>query len=273
MIFTSGTYFVFLIVVFFAFWAVASRVRLRVSFLAGVSCLFYALIGGRALLLLLALSALDFTTTTLMDRVERQGRRKLLLLISLVIEIGSLCVFKYADFCIESGADLLAMVGVTLPISTLKIAAPIGISFFIFQSMAYVVDVYRKDAPPAKTFLDYLAFVSFFPTIVAGPILRAKQLLPKIRQGFNLDPATGGRALFLIAAGLIKKIAIADYLSANLVDRVFDFPERFSSLEVLAAVYAYALQIYADFSGYSDIAIGSAMLLGLTLTRPIARGT
>jgi alginate O-acetyltransferase complex protein AlgI len=128
-----------------------------------------------------------------------------------------------------------------------------------------VIDVYRKDTEPAGSYADYLAFVSFFPTIVAGPILRAKQLLPQLRARLMLDSTTGGQALFLIAIGLIKKIAIADYLSANLVERVFDFPERFSSLEVLAAVYGYALQIYADFSGYSDIAIGSAMLLGFTL--------
>jgi D-alanyl-lipoteichoic acid acyltransferase DltB (MBOAT superfamily) len=128
-----------------------------------------------------------------------------------------------------------------------------------------VVDVYRGDAEPAISYLDYLAFVSFFPTIVAGPILRARDLLPQLRSRIRLDADCGGRALFLIAIGLIKKIAIADYLSANLVDRVFDFPERFSSLEALAAVYAYALQIYADFSGYSDIAIGSALLLGFRL--------
>jgi D-alanyl-lipoteichoic acid acyltransferase DltB (MBOAT superfamily) len=128
-----------------------------------------------------------------------------------------------------------------------------------------VVDVYRRDTEPAQSYLEYLSFVSFFPTIVAGPILRARQLLPQLRGRLTLDAETGGQALFLIAIGLVKKIAIADYLSANFVDRVFDFPERFSALEVMVAVYGYALQIYADFSGYSDIAIGSAMLLGLTL--------
>src|SRR2546427_4673271 len=135
----------------------------------------------------------------------------------------------------------------------------------MFQSLAYVIDVYRKDTEAARSYADYLAFVSFFPTLVAGPILRAKQLLPQLRSRVTLNAETGGQALFLIAIGLVKKIAIADYLSANLVERVFDFPERFSSLEVLAAVYGYALQIYADFSGYSDIAIASAMLLGFTL--------
>jgi D-alanyl-lipoteichoic acid acyltransferase DltB (MBOAT superfamily) len=265
MLFTSGTYYVFLIAVFFVYWAVAWRVRLRIALLLSASCFFYALAGGRALLLLLAISAIDFTTTRLMGRSDDPTRRRRLLLASLTIDIGALCVFKYAGFFIKSASGGLSLLGITIPDSRVNIVAPIGISFFVFQSLAYVIDVYRKDTEPARSYADYLAFVSFFPTIVAGPILRAKHLLPQLRARLILDSATGGQALFLIAIGLIKKIAIADYLSANLVERVFDFPERFSSLEVLAGIYGYGLQIYADFSGYSDIAIGSAMLLGFAL--------
>jgi D-alanyl-lipoteichoic acid acyltransferase DltB (MBOAT superfamily) len=183
----------------------------------------------------------------------------------LVIDIGALCVFKYANFFIESTTRGLSLLGLKLSAAHLNLILPLGISFFIFQSVAYVIDVYRKDTEPARDFLEYLSFITFFPTLVAGPILRAKQLLPQLRSRVTLDAETGGQALFLIAIGLIKKMALADYLSANLVERVFDFPERFSSLEVLAAIYGYALQIYADFSGYSDIAIGSALLLGFTL--------
>ena len=267
MLFTSGTYYVFLIAVFFVYWAVAWRIRLRIVFLLSASCFFYAMAGGRALLVLVAISAIDFTTTRWMARRDDQRRRRRLLFISLTMDIGALCVFKYVDFFIQSASasGVLSLLGFTISDSRLNIVAPIGISFFIFQSLAYVIDVYRKDTEPARSYLDYLTFVSFFPTIVAGPILRAKQLLPQLRARLMLDSTTGGQALFLIAIGLIKKIAIADYLSANLVERVFDFPERFSSLEVLASVYGYALQIYADFSGYSDVAIGSAMLLGFTL--------
>jgi D-alanyl-lipoteichoic acid acyltransferase DltB (MBOAT superfamily) len=265
MLFTSGTYYVFLIAVFFVYWAVAWRIRLRIVFLLSASCFFYAMAGGPALLLLVAISAIDFTTTRWMVRSDDQRRRWRLLFISLTMDIGALCVFKYANFFIQSASGGFSLLGLTIPDSRLNIVAPIGISFFIFQSLAYVIDVYRKDTEPAGSYADYLTFISFFPTIVAGPILRAKQLLPQLRARLMLDSTTGGQALFLIAIGLIKKVAIADYLSANLVERVFDFPERFSSLEVLAAVYGYALQIYADFSGYSDIAIGSAMLLGFTL--------
>ena len=262
MLLTSGTYYVFLIVVFFIYWAMAERrAGLRVVFLIAASCFFYWQLSGYALLILVAISMVDFTTTRLMMRPD-QKKRGLLLAVSLVASIGALCIFKYANFFIESATAGARLFGIAFPQLQLSIIAPIGISFFIFQSLAYVIDVYRKDSKAAASYMDYLAFVSFFPTIVAGPILRAKQLLPQLRRPVTLDNTAGGEALFLIAVGLIKKIAIADYLSANLVDRVFDFPERFSSLEVMASVYGYALQIYADFSGYSDIAIGSALLLG-----------
>jgi alginate O-acetyltransferase complex protein AlgI len=264
MYFTTGPYFVFLMAVFFGYWALVERPRLRLTFLAVASCFFYSLTGVRGLLLLVAVSVVDFTTTTLMAGADARRRRRLLF-VSLGVDIGTLCVFRYACFFIEAGAGALSLFGVTLSPAVFEIVAPAGISFFIFQSTAYVIDVYRRDSEPAASYLDYLAFLSFFPTIVAGPILRARQLLPRLRGAVDLDASSGGAALFLIAIGLIKKIAIADYVSANLVDRVFDFPERFSSLEVLAAIYGYAVQIYADFSGYSDIAIGSAMLLGFTL--------
>jgi D-alanyl-lipoteichoic acid acyltransferase DltB (MBOAT superfamily) len=265
MPFTSGAYYVFLIAVFFVFWSLAERIPVRVAVLIAASSLFYAFAGGPALLLVAAISAIDFTTTRLMSRCEEAVTRRRLLFVSLTTDIGALCAFKYANFFTESIAGGLSAFGVSISGVRFDIVAPIGMSFLVFQSLAYVIDVYRKDSAPAQSYAEYLAFISFFPTMVAGPILRAKQLLPQLRASLTLDDETGGQALFLIALGLIKKVAIADYLSANLVDRVFDFPERFSSLEVLAAVYGYALQIYSDFSGYSDIAIGSAMLLGFKL--------
>src|SRR6185503_7240653 len=232
MLFTNGIYFVFLIAAFFVYWMIARRAGWRIMFLALASCFIYWQGAGRALLLLVAISAIDYSITRLMARSETKRSRKLLLTISLVIDIGALCVFKYANFFIESVASAASSFGVSISPAPVNIIAPIGISFFIFQSVAYVIDVYRKDVEPAESSADYLAFVSFFPTIVAGPILRARQLLPQLRKPVTLDPVMGGQALFLIAVGLIKKFAIADYLSANLVDRVFDFPERFSSLEV-----------------------------------------
>jgi alginate O-acetyltransferase complex protein AlgI len=264
MSFTSGIYFVFLIAAFFAYWLTPAR--RRVALLLACNCAFYVYAGWKPLLLLAAVSAVDFTATQLMARTERRRTRRALLALSLGTSLGALGVFKYADFFLDSAAGGLALFGFELQPPQLSLAAPLGLSFFVFQSASHVIDVYRRAGAPAANLIEHCAFATFFPTIVAGPITRARQLLPQLRQqAVTLTPEQGGRGLFLIALGLVKKIAVADYLRANFVDRVFDFPERFSSLEVLAAVYGYALQIYADFSGYSDIAIGSALLLGVAL--------
>ncbi|MBL8206977.1 MAG: MBOAT family protein [Blastocatellia bacterium] len=245
MPFTTTPYFIFLIAVFFAFWLTKPKWRIGLILLA--STFFYAQAGSKALILLAAIALSDFYLARLIHRSDQPRTRKLFLLTSLFLDVGTLFFFKYAGFF------------------NLNVIVPLGLSFFLFQSIAYVVDVYRKATEPAQSLLEYFAFLSFFPSIVAGPINRAKQLLPQLRNSVPLTAEQGGAALFLIAIGLIKKIAIADYLRTNFVDRVFDFPERFSSLEMLAAIYGYAMQIYADFSGYSDIAIGSALLLGIML--------
>jgi D-alanyl-lipoteichoic acid acyltransferase DltB (MBOAT superfamily) len=139
------------------------------------------------------------------------------------------------------------------------------LSFYAFQALTYTIDIYRRDAKGTRSYLAHLTAVSFFPTMLAGPITRVSTLLDQFEKPKQLDPADGGRALFLIGLGLVKKFLIADYLAANLVNRVFDFPTLYSGLETIIAVYAYALQIYYDFSGYTDIALGSALLLGIKL--------
>jgi D-alanyl-lipoteichoic acid acyltransferase DltB (MBOAT superfamily) len=265
MFFTNGLYYAFLIVIFLAYGLIARRAKWRIAFLIAANLFFYAVTGGGALILLLALSLIDFLTARQISKTIKQSRRKFFLALTLVSDIAALSIFKYANFFIDSTVTVLSFLGLSIAPSHLNLVTPIGISFFVFQSIAYVTDVYRKDSEAAASYFDYLAFISFFPTIVAGPILRAKQWLPQVRGPLTFNATTGGQALFLIALGLIKKIAIADYLGANFVDRVFDFPERFSAIENLAAIYGYALQIYTDFSGYSDIAIGSALLLGFTI--------
>ncbi len=147
----------------------------------------------------------------------------------------------------------------------LNLLLPVGISFYTFQSLSYVIDVYRGRIQPTKNYLLYLLFVSFFPQLVAGPIVRASTLLPQLKKEPVINSEQGSEGLYLIVRGLIKKVAIADLLALNLVDRMFDFPERFSSLELIIGMYAYTLQIYCDFSGYTDIARGSAKLLGIEL--------
>jgi D-alanyl-lipoteichoic acid acyltransferase DltB (MBOAT superfamily) len=149
-----------------------------------------------------------------------------------------------------------------------KVILPIGISFFTFETLSYTVDVYRRELVPLRGwrgFLDYLVFISFFPHLAAGPIIRPKDLLPQLRRAPIFEETRASEAIFLIATGLVKKVVLADYLGLNLVDRVFDRPEWFSAPECIAAIYGYALQIYGDFSGYTDCAIGSALLLGIAL--------
>ena len=143
---------------------------------------------------------------------------------------------------------------------------PVGISFYTFQSMSYIIDIYRKELKPTKTILDYMFFVSFFPQLVAGPIVRASEFIPQIYKKITLTRDEVNSALFLIIGGLIKKTFISDYISLNFVDRVFDAPNSYTSFENLMAYYGYTIQIYCDFSGYSDMAIGIALLLGFRLS-------
>jgi alginate O-acetyltransferase complex protein AlgI len=266
MLFTSGNYFIFLGIVFFAYWLLAPRRRAPSWFLLLASYYFYALWSPKLLLLLWLLSTVDFLTALGIRTFEKPAARKTLLVVSILSDVGTLVTFKYFNFFSASVAELLNRVGWQVsPFLFSRLVLPLGISFITFRSLSYVIDIYRGTTAPTRNYVDYLAFVAFFPTVIAGPIVRAGDLLPQFRQPRELTSETGTRALFLIMLGVIKKIAIADFIGNNLVDRVFDQPQLYSSVETLAAIYGYALQLYYDFSGYSDIAIGSALLLGLTL--------
>jgi D-alanyl-lipoteichoic acid acyltransferase DltB (MBOAT superfamily) len=209
------------------------------------------------LALLLGTIVLDYYLGLWIDRSESPVRRRALLIASLCSNLGVLVFFKYADFLSH---DVLH-----LGVPRLALILPAGISFHTFQSLSYTIDVYRRQLRPTRSVVSFATFVLFFPQLVAGPIVRAQDLLPQLDElpALELESATAG--LFRIVIGLFKKIALADALALALVDRVFEAPEHFSSLEVLAAVYGYALQIYLDFSAYSDIAIGSAQVLGFAL--------
>lgn len=266
MLFTSGNYFIFLAIVFLAYWLLAVRRRVPVLFLLAASYYFYALWNPRFLALLFLISTIDFLTAWGLGTKRSRLVRRLLLLTSILSDLGTLFTFKYFNFFSASLAELIGRFGWhTSPRIFSNLILPLGLSFITFRSLGYVIDVYRGTLRPTKRYFDYLAFVAFFPTVVAGPIVGAGDLLPQFRERPELTSEQGSQALFLILLGLIKKIAIADFLGNNLVDRVFDQPQLYSSLETLAAIYGYALQIYFDFSGYSDIAIGSALLLGFKL--------
>jgi len=209
------------------------------------------------LALLLATIALDYYLGLWIERAADPWRRKALVVVSLCSNLGILVFFKYADFFTQ---DVLG-----LDVEPLNLVLPAGISFHTFQSLSYTIDVYRKELPATKSVITFATFVLFFPQLVAGPIVRAYELLPQLEDPPPLELQSAQVGLFRIVVGLFKKIAIADTLAMTIVDRVFEAPERYSSVEVLAGVYGYALQIYLDFSAYSDIAIGSAMVLGFTL--------
>jgi D-alanyl-lipoteichoic acid acyltransferase DltB (MBOAT superfamily) len=266
LLFTSVKYGVFLVAVFVAYWSLA-RARLgRLLFLLGASYFFYANWRAECVLLLWFSSSLDFLVGGALPRLRTPGRKRALLAFSLSVNLAILALFKYANFFIGAASDFVVALGLDPLRLHVGLALPIGISFYTFKTMSYVIDVYRGRLAPTSRYHEYLLYVSFFPQLAAGPIARATELLPQFADPPSLADDQGSRALWLIMTGLFKKVVIADYLGLMLVDRVFSIPEMYTSWEALAAVYGYALQIYCDFSGYSDVAIGSALLLGFRVS-------
>lgn len=263
MLFNTLSYAIFFAVVFTVAWLLASRVRLRLWFLLVASYYFYANWDYRFLALIFASSSVDWLLGNAIARAPTEKRRKQWLALTVAMNLGVLGLFKYFDFGVAEMSALLHSLGFNPPEIALRLTLPIGISFFTFESMSYVIDVYRRELPPHESYVEYLTFVAFFPHLVAGPIVRPRDLLPQLSSVARFDPTLASRALLLIALGLVKKVAIGDYLALNLVDRVFDAPLQYSALECYTALVAYAVQIYCDFSGYTDIAIGSAALLGI----------
>lgn len=225
------------------------------------SLFFYYKSSGAYFILLLFSGVVDYSLAKLLYEETIESFRKFYLILSVILNLCFLGYFKYSNFIIENYntffQENLAFQDVILPV---------GISFYTFQSMSYIIDIYRRELKPTKTILDYMFFVSFFPQLVAGPIVRASEFIPQIYKRLNLSREDVNSALFLIIGGLIKKTFISDYISLNFVDRVFDAPNSYSSFENLMAYYGYAIQIYCDFSGYSDMAIGIALLLGFRLS-------
>jgi alginate O-acetyltransferase complex protein AlgI len=263
VLFNTLKYALFLAVVFWGSWMMAGWRRARLMLLLLASYFFYAHWDVRFLPLIWGSSTADWWLARRIARTEDSVVRRRWLLATVVINLGVLGFFKYFNFGIDSATSALLALGFHPPEMLLRIALPVGISFFTFESMSYVIDVYRKELRPCDSYLEYLTFVAFFPHLVAGPIVRPKDLLPQLASSARFEPEMMSEGLFLIAVGLAKKIVIGDFLALNLVDRVFDAPLMFSAVENYAATLGYALQIYCDFSGYTDIAIGSALLLGI----------
>ncbi|MDR0938392.1 MAG: MBOAT family protein [Mediterranea sp.] len=257
MIFSSGLFLWLFAAFLVVYLLLRRRDTARILFVTLFSYYFYYKSSGTYFFLLAVVTVSDFLIGRLMGRVQARWKRKLLVTASLTVNLGLLCYFKYTNFF---GGVLASITGGTF--TALDIFLPVGISFFTFQSLSYTIDIYRRQIEPLRRLLDYAFYVSFFPQLVAGPIVRARDFIPQIRQPLYVSREMFGRGIFLIVSGLFKKAIISDYISVNFVERIFDAPALYSGVENLMGVYGYALQIYCDFSGYSDMAIGIALLLG-----------
>jgi alginate O-acetyltransferase complex protein AlgI len=265
MAFNSLEYAIFLVVVFLGFWALARIGLARIVFLTLASFVFYAASNPWFLTLIVASTLIDYYVGIGLDRTDDPRRRKALITFSVVANLGMLGVFKYTNFFLEMGVYTGNLLGADLTFTRLDILLPAGISFYTFQTLSYSIDVYRRQLKAEHDFLRFALFVAYFPQLVAGPIVRAADFLPQTHKRPFFSHQQASRAMWLIAIGIFKKVVIADALGVNIVQRVWDETALVSSWDVIIGLYAYTMQIYMDFSAYSDIAIGSALLFGYHL--------
>lgn len=262
MLFPTIGFAVFFAVVYAAHWSLRRHPQARKLFLLAASYVFYGLWNWRFPVLLAALSAATHSAAVASARARQTGARRATVAAAALLNLGLLGFVKYYGFASVNLSALWARLGATLPLPPLDIAAPVGISFIVFQSLSYLIDVARRDMPPADSWLDAALHMAFFPKLVAGPIVRARAFLPQLAAMPTLPRPDAARAAVLILGGLLKKVVLAGWLAAELVDPVYDNPELFGAADALLAVYGYAIQLYCDFSAYTDIAIGVALLLG-----------
>ena len=261
MVFPSLEFAIFFPVVLALSWALMPHPRAWKPFVLAASYLFYAAASPRYCLLLAGLVLANQAGAVLVHRAATEQRRRLTLTAIVAVDLGTLGLFKYYGFFTDEIGAFLDSIELGMPLPLLTVALPIGLSFITFQAISYVVDVKRGLLPPAGL-LDFALYLSFFPHVVAGPIVRAREFIPQLATPRNPRNVAVGAGVVLIALGLVKKVAIADYLARSVVDPVFGVPQAYSAPDVALAAYAYAAQIYCDFSGYTDIAIGVALLMG-----------
>lgn len=260
LLFNSGQ-FLFLFLGFFALYiALLRQDRLRIVYVILFSLFFYYKSSGVYFVLLLFSTFVDYYLGRWIYYADNKFSRRLGLLASMMTNLGMLAYFKYTNFFIGILNPLFSS-----SVEPMDIFLPVGISFYTFQTMSYTIDIYRGKLKPLRSMVDFAFFVTFFPQLVAGPIVRASDFIPQIGKKISVTREDLSQGLMLIASGLFKKAVISDYIGVNFVDRVFDNPMFFTGFENLMAIYGYAIQIYGDFSGYSDIAIGIALLMGFRL--------
>jgi D-alanyl-lipoteichoic acid acyltransferase DltB (MBOAT superfamily) len=261
MLLSSSVYFLFLTGVFLLYWPLQRWRAASLSVLLFANFFFYAKWDLFYLALIPSAALIDYLIGLGLAGIQGKAWRRVLVSASVAMNLGILATFKYMPFFLAAWAGVAQTKAPEWHWSF-----PLGISFYCFQSLTYTIDLYRKDGQPVRSLLTHMAAVTFFPTTLSGPITRVLTLAPQLEKtGRELLDSESGKALWRIGIGLLKKFLIADYLAENLVNRVFDTPNLYTGMEALIGTYAYALQLYYDFSGYTDVAIGSALLVGLKL--------
>ena len=281
LLFTQFYFWAFFALVFAVFSLFHSKPLLRNGYLFACSLFFYYKTSGVFLALLVFVIVYNFFAAKWLHKLRKEGWRKFVTVLSVVLDLGILAYFKYAYFLTDFVNNLFGLslqvhdvlgefLNMVTGSSVFRVDAiilPVGISFFTFQAVSYIVDVRRRKIAPVANFLDFGFYLSFFPQLVAGPIVRAVEFVEQLHKPYNLSRRWFGIAIFWIMNGLLKKLILADYLAVNFADRVFENPLMFSGFENLSALFCYSLQVYADFSGYTDIATGVAMLMGFYLPK------
>ena len=281
LLFTQMHFWVFFCIIFAGFALMQKRTLMRNAYLMAVSLLFYYKTSGLFVGLLLLVTCSDFFIAQRIYACREKWKKRLWLTFSVTLDMGILCYFKYSYFLADIigqifgihievtniAAEWFNIVAGTPVFSVDRIILPVGISFYTFQVISYTADVYRGLIRPVRNILDFGFYVSFFPQLVAGPIVKASDFIPQLYRRYFLSRRMFGLAIFMILGGLAKKIILSDYLALNFIDRVFANPLLFTGFENLAALFLYSLQVYADFSGYTDIAIGLSLLMGFHLPR------
>lgn len=280
LLFTQQYFWVFFALVMGGYSVMYKKTARRNIFLFAVSLFFYYKTSGFYFIILLFSTLADFLIGGAIYRNKVKWQRQTLVALSVVVNLFVLGYFKYAYFVADFIHDLTGIelevinhfalwtneaIGTNFIFD--RILLPVGISFFTFQTISYSVDIYRGHIKPVKNILDFGFYVSFFPQLVAGPIVRASEFIPQLYEPYKLSKERAGLAVFWILNGLLKKLVLADYLAVQFIDRVFDNPQLYSGFETMSALFGYSLQVYADFSGYTDVAIGIAMLMGFTLPK------
>ncbi|MBL7883828.1 MAG: MBOAT family protein [Bacteroidia bacterium] len=260
LLFNSGFFLFFFLIFLIGYQFLYKHKLSRVVYFTIFSLYFFYKACGFYFLFILLSAVVDYSLANWLYATRSQTKKKLILIFSITINLGLLVYFKYTNFFIEIINDFAQG-----QIKPLNLILPIGISFYTFENLSYTIDVYRGKFKPVKSFLDYCFFLSFFPKLVMGPIVRAADFIPQIRKDIFVTTSDISKGLYLILGGLFKKVVISDYIYINYVQYIFDDPSRHSGIECLVGVYGYAMVIYCDFSGYSDMAIGMAKWMGFSL--------